>query len=123
MQPNSIISVAVVMTLATLLTQAVCSLQFETTQDRVPAKRLFWVDKKDHPVDTDFFTVRANDAEEILDCFVEVCIADFINCAKKCLFYENGSSCLPSCRHTRSICSVQCFKRYDVEVSDIPSVH
>ncbi|XP_071492023.1 uncharacterized protein [Diadema setosum] len=123
MQSSNIVSLAVVMTLATLFTQAVCSLQFDTAGDRVPAKRLFWVDKKDSPVDTEIFTVRANSAEEILDCFVEICIADFINCAKECLFYPNSGSCLPSCRRTRSLCSIKCFKRYDMSNSNMQAVH
>ncbi|XP_071497585.1 uncharacterized protein [Diadema antillarum] len=124
MQSSNIVSLAVVMTLATLFTQAVCSLQFDTAGDRVPAKRLFWVDKKDSPVDTEIFTVRANSAEEILDCFVEICIADFINCAKECLFYHQTAApvCLRVAR-TRSLCSIKCFKRYDMSNSNMQAVH
>lgn len=115
MNVSNLMYIAIFATVSAFLIDAVSSLPYNTIDDTIPYKRLFWIDKKASYDDSSLFTVRSSSAPVIVGCFLKECIKSFSTCGKGCMMTSDEIQCMAACNQQRESCSTRCFQRYAVE--------
>nr|AWM30277.1 np18 precursor [Apostichopus japonicus] len=115
MNVSHLMYIAIFAAVSAFMIHAVSSLSYNTIDDTIPYKRLFWIDKKASYDDSPLYTVRSSSAPIIVDCFLKECIKSFSACGKTCIMTNEEMPCMAACNQQKQLCSTRCFQRYAVK--------